>query len=262
MSLLKGPGLNCLPAIVKEKDDVVVLSRKMASGKLVPIFKVSSVTGDGLDLLRQFLNLLPSGKFARWNQEREQFSMHSISDPFLLFIDEIFEVSGVGKVVSGIVQSGKIQTGYQAFLGPSKGEYEQVRLKSIQTSRIVVNEAFPGDYISIALGFKGKAPRITKGMVLTTYKPIPNVKRFEAEIYVLHHPTTVRVNYNTQIHLKTIRSQAKILKIKGSENLRSGDRARVVFEFIYSPQFLMTGMKFVFREGRTKGVGVVKEILS
>ena len=261
-TLLKGPGLNCLPAIVKDKDDIIVLSRKMASGKLVPIFKVSSVTGEGLDLLRHFLNLLPSGKFARWNQEREQFSMHSISDPFLLFIDEIFEVTGVGKVVSGIVQSGKIHTGSFAYLGPSKGEYEQVRLKSIQTSRIVVNEAFPGDYISIALGFKGKAPRITKGMVLTTYKPIPNVRRFEAEIYVLHHPTTVRVNYNTQIHLKTIRSQAKIVTIKGSSNLRSGDRARVVFEFIYSPQFLMPGMKFVFREGRTKGVGVVKEVLS
>lgn len=263
MSLLKSPGLNCLPAIIKDKDDVVVLSRKMSSGKLVPIFKISSVTGDGIDLLRQFLNLLPSGKFARWNQEREQFSMHSANDPFLLFIDEIFDVTGVGKVVSGIVQSGKVQTGSYAFLGPSNSEYEQVRLKSIQTSRIVVNEAFPGDYISTALAFKGKAPRISKGMVLTTYKPIPTVRRFEAEIFVLHHPTTMRVNYNTQIHLKTIRSQAKIVKIKGGlANLRSGDRARVVFEFIYSPQFIMPGMKFVFREGRTKGVGIIKEILN
>ncbi len=262
MTLLKSPGLNCLPAVVKDRDDVVVLSRKMASGKLVPIFKVSSVTGEGLELVKYFLNLLPSGKFARWNQEREQFSMHAITDPFLLFIDEIFDVSGVGKVVSGIVQSGKVQTGSYAFLGPSNGEYEQVRLKSIQTSRIVVNEALPGDYISVALAFKGKTPKITKGMVLTTYKPSPTVKKFEAEIFVLHHPTTMRINYNTQIHLKTIRSQAKIVNIKGSSNLRSGDRARVVFEFIYSPQFIMPGMKFVFREGRTKGVGIVKEILS
>ena len=261
MSLLKSPGINCLPVVVKDEDDVVVLSRKMASGKLVPIFKVSSVRGDGLDLLKQFLNLLPSGKFARWNHEREQFSMHSVNDPFLLFIDEVFDVTGVGKVVSGIIQSGKIQTGSHAFLGPSNGNYEQVRLKSIQTSRIVVNEAFPGDYISTALSFKSKPPKITKGMVLTTYKPIPNVSRFEAEIFVLHHPTTMRVNYNTQIHLKTIRSQAKIIKINGSDNLRSGDRARVIFEFIYSPQFIMPGMKFVFREGRTKGVGIIKEVL-
>ncbi len=262
MSLLKSPGLNSFPALIKDNDDVVVLSRKMSSGKLVPIFKISSVTGEGLDLLRQFLNLLPCGKYSHWNQNREQFAMHSVSDPFLLFIDEVFDVTGVGKVVSGIIQSGKIQTGSFAFLGPTNGEYEQVRLKSIQTSRIVVNEAFPGDYISIALGFKGKQPRITKGMVLTTYKPIPNVSRFEAEIFVLHHPTTMRVNYNTQIHLKTIRSQAKIIKIKGSSNLRSGDRARVIFEFIYSPQFIMPGMKFVFREGRTKGVGIIKEILN
>ena len=262
MKLLKSPGINCIPALVKDKDDVVVLSRKMASGKLVPVFKVSSVNGEGVDLLRHFLNLLPSGKFARWNQDRDQFSMHSANDPFLLFIDEVFDVSGVGKVVSGIVQSGKTHTGSNAFLGPINGIYEQVRLKSIQTSRIVVNEAYPGDYISTALAFKGRTPKITKGMVLTTYKPIPNVKRFEAEIIVLHHPTTIRVNYNTQIHLKTIRSQAKIIKISTAENLRSGDRARVIFEFIYSPQFIMPGMKFVFREGRTKGVGIIKEVIS
>ena len=260
MSLLKSPGINCIPAIVKDTDDVVVLSRKMASGKLVPIFKVSSVNGEGIDLLRYFLNLLPSRKFGRWNQNREEFSMHSATDPFLLFIDEVFDVTGVGKVISGIVQSGKISTGSNVFLGPSNGSYEQVRLKSIQTSRIVVNEAYPGDYISLALAFKGKTPKITKGMVLTTYKPIPNVKRFEAEIVILHHPTTMRVNYNTQIHLKTIRSQAKIINISGTDNLRSGDRAKVTFEFIYSAQFIMPGMKFVFREGRTKGVGVVKQV--
>lgn len=259
--LLKSPGINCMPAMVKDKDDVIVLSQKMASGKLVPIFKISSVRGDGIDLLRHFLNLLPSGR-NHWDQKREEFSMHSVNDPFLLFIDEVFDVTGVGKVVSGIVQSGAIQTGSYAFLGPSNGSYEQVRLKSIQTSRIVVNEAFPGDYISIALSFKSKTPKIIKGMVLTTYKPIPNVRRFEAEIVVLHHPTTMRVNYNTQIHLKTIRSQAKIIKIAGNNNLRSGDRARVTFEFIYSPQFILPGMKFVFREGRTKGVGVIKEVFS
>jgi elongation factor 1-alpha len=249
MTLLKSPGLNCIPADVKDKDDVIVLSKKMSSGRLVPIFRVSSVRGDGLELLRYFLNLLPTGKIARWNQERDQFTLHSSNDPFLLFIDEVFSVSGVGKVVSGIIQSGKVQTGLEVYLGPSNGEYEQVRIRSIQTSRIIVNEALPGDYISTALAFKGKQPKITKGMVLTTYKPTPNVTRFEAEVFVLHHPTTMRVNYNTQIHLKTIRSQAKIIKIYNDrDNLRSGDRARVIFEFIYAPQFIMPGMKFVLKK--------------
>ena len=179
-----------------------------------------------------------------------------------MFIDEVFNVTGVGTVVSGIVQSGTTKPGEQVFLGPFKnGTYDQVRIRSLQTHRIVVEKAGPSDYISMALSFKNRNPIIHKGMVLTTYTPFKAIRSFEAEITILHHPSTLRENYNAQIHIKTIRSQAKIKKIYDDrEFLRSGDNAKVLFEFMYGPQFLMTGMKFVFREGRTKGIGVVKAI--
>lgn len=34
--------------------------------------------------------------------------------------------------------------------------------------------------------------------------------------------------------------------------LRTGDRAKVTFEFISHPEFLKEGMKLLFREGKTK----------
>ena len=40
--------------------------------------------------------------------------------------------------------------------------------------------------------------------------------------------------------------------------LRSGDRARVTFEFLYRPEYLVIGSRMVFREGRTKGIGQVR----
>ena len=42
-----------------------------------------------------------------------------------------------------------------------------------------------------------------------------------------------------------------------SELLRSGDRACVRFRFLQRPEYLTPGTRFVFREGRTKGIGVV-----
>ena len=41
------------------------------------------------------------------------------------------------------------------------------------------------------------------------------------------------------------------------ERLRSGDRATVRFRFLQRPEFLTPGTRFVFREGRTKGIGVI-----
>lgn len=42
-----------------------------------------------------------------------------------------------------------------------------------------------------------------------------------------------------------------------SELLRSGDRACVRFRFLQRPEYLTPGTRFVFREGRTKGIGIV-----
>lgn len=255
--LLKSPGLNLIPVVIKNDDDVSILAKRVISKKIVPILRLSCVSGDGITDLKQLLNLL---KIPNKKRSKEIYN-EKVKQPFLLFIDEVFEVTGVGNVVSGIIQSGKIETGASVFLGPLKnGEFERVRIRSIQTQRIVINDAYPSDYISMALSFKGKNPKLTKGMVLTTYQPFKSVRRFTAEVLVLHHPSTLRENYNAQVHIKTIRSQAKIVKIHDVDLLRSGDRAMVSFEFMYSPQFILPGMNFVFREGRTKGIGVITAI--
>lgn len=49
-----------MPSVIKTMDDVMNGASQIRNGKLVPIFLVSNVTGEGLDLLKAFLNLLPS----------------------------------------------------------------------------------------------------------------------------------------------------------------------------------------------------------
>ncbi len=41
------------------------------------------------------------------------------------------------------------------------------------------------------------------------------------------------------------------------ERLRSGDRACVRFRFLQRPEYITPGLRFVFREGRTKGIGII-----
>lgn len=40
--------------------------------------------------------------------------------------------------------------------------------------------------------------------------------------------------------------------------IRTGDRALVAFRFLQRPEFLSVGDRVLFREGRTKGLGIVK----
>lgn len=42
--------------------------------------------------------------------------------------------------------------------------------------------------------------------------------------------------------------------------IRTGDRATVAFRFVQRPEYLVPGDRLLFREGRTKGLGIVKSL--
>ena len=42
--------------------------------------------------------------------------------------------------------------------------------------------------------------------------------------------------------------------------IRTGDRATVAFQFVQRPEYLAVGDRILFREGRTKGLGIVKSV--
>jgi GTPase len=44
------------------------------------------------------------------------------------------------------------------------------------------------------------------------------------------------------------------------ELLRAGDKGTIRFRFMYHPEYLKEGTTILFREGRTKGLGVVSKV--
>jgi GTPase len=42
--------------------------------------------------------------------------------------------------------------------------------------------------------------------------------------------------------------------------IRTGDKAQVAFRFVQRPEYLTVGDRILFREGRTKGLGIVKAL--
>ena len=99
--------------------------------------------------------------------------------------------------------------------------------------------------------------KIRKGHILL--RQPGSVSRFNAQIKILHHPTTIKTNYEPTIHCGVVRQSAKIIKMD-KELVRSGDVSNAEFMFKYRPEYIEEGSRITFREGRTKGIGTITKI--
>lgn len=263
LKMLKRPGLHKTPVHIKNMQDVLTCVKTISGGVVTPIFQTSCVNGDGMDLIRSFLNHVPS---------RKMFESTNGDVP-IVHIDASFSVQGIGTVVSGVVTSGTIENHSTLLLGPDgNGVFVPVTIKGVQNKRVNVESVESGNTGSFAIKLKTRGSHlnkhdIRKGMALIcpTVKP-KATWQFKAEVLILTHPTTLKRGYSPILHCLTVRQSARIIDIAGKDSkqkdlLRSGDRAMVTFEWSHRPEFLCEGSRIIFREGRTKGIGIVREVM-
>lgn len=235
-----------VPFVIKDEKDLAVIIDKL--DVTVPIIKTSAVTLQGYDLLNKLMHALPQRK-------------KELDKPFLMFIDRTYNVTGVGTVVSGTVKQGRLKPGSELLIGPDvSGQFKKVKAISIEMHYQPLPEANAGLVVGVAV--KGvKHEEIERGMVLSDVSTKPKaVKSFEAEILVLNHPTRIAPGYEPVFHDQTVAESVKV-EILDKEYLKSGDSGKVRMTFRYRPQFVQEGDKFIFREGKTKGIGTITKIV-
>ena len=195
VKILRAPGCQRIPVIVRPDDDVSVLATNISSDVVTPIFTISNVTGEGLPKLKEFLALLQS-------RIRTSGLFKPITDPVEFLIDGVYQVSGVGIVVAGTMKSGKVVPNTTLLLGPDKtGKFNPVVVKSIHHKRTPVEEALSGQ--AVCFGIKAvdkklqlKRTQFRKGMILVDKSSNPqSTYDFDAEVIILHHATTIKPNY-------------------------------------------------------------------
>jgi GTPase len=173
-------------------------------------------------------------------------------------IDETFGVPGVGTVAAGTVKRGVLTPNTTLLLGPdiADGSFKPVAVKSIHYKRLPVGRVVAGQTAALALK-RVKRASVRKGMALVAEALAPRASwEFDADIAILTHSTTIQPKYQAVIHCEIVRQSARVVAMD-RDRLRSGDRACVRFRFMQHPEYLLPGSRFVFREGRTKGIGVV-----
>lgn len=152
--ILKSAGAQKIPIFLDNMEETINTAGQMVSQRICPIFQVSNVTGENLDLVRTFLNILP---------HRVQYNPEG---PFEFLINDTFSVPHVGTVVSGVVKSGVIHAGDTVVVGPdSLGQFTTTTIKSIERKRVQVNACFAGQSGSFALK-RVRRKEVRKGMVV------------------------------------------------------------------------------------------------
>jgi elongation factor 1-alpha len=215
------------------------------SADVVPVLATIAVTGRGLEELDYLFERLPKTR--------------ADDGAFRLYVDRSYQVSGVGAVASGTVKSGRVAAGDELQLGPfPDGTFRDVEVRSIEMHYHRVDEAKAGRIVGIALAGVREA-ELERGMVLVPHdaEPAP-VREFEAEVMVLNHPTRIGDGYEPVVHLETVSEAASFHPLDGQ--LLPGDTGRTRVRFKFRPYLVEPGQRFVFREGRSKGVGTVTAV--
>ena len=188
-----------------------------------------------------------------------------------MHIDTTFSVPGVGTVVGGQLLSGKIKVGDKLLMGPTEKKYTSIQVRSIHCKRVPMQEVKFGSYVCLGLK-KVDRSTIRRGhVIISSSSNKIAATNFTADITVLKsHSTTIKPGYEPVVHFGSMRQSAKLIEIKNkvnarkSENLpndnilRTGDTAECTFRFTRRPEYIKSGERILFAEGKVKVIGEVK----
>jgi elongation factor 1-alpha len=259
---LRAPEIGKRPYSVRSDRDVETVKDKMHT--LAPVIEASCVTGEGLDLIRKLLDALP----------KRRHHHKKIARPFEFMVEDYFNVTGIGIIVSGFVNTGEWCKGDALHIGPLKdGTYVKAAVKTVHVARTEVDRVWAGHDVCFALSLtKSQRKMLTarKGVVALK-TPVPPSKSFTAEICLIKgEPVTmIAERYQTMVHILHQKRTVQLTSIETLDPgsiysssevvLRPGCRARVTFTFSQGPVYVRKGMRIILRDGHIRGIGVVLE---
>jgi len=184
--------------------------------------------------------------------------------PFLMPIEDVFNIEGRGTVATGRVERGILKKmGEVEIVGirPTK----KTTVTDIEMFRKLLDEAQAGDNVGILL--RGvKKEDIERGQVIAKPGSITPHKQFKCEVYILSKDeggrhTPFFSNYRPQFYFRTTDVTGQIKLPDGVEMVMPGDNVSLEVELITSIAMEKT-IRFAIREGgRTVGAGRVSDVL-
>jgi selenocysteine-specific elongation factor len=210
-----------------------------------PILTVSSLSGQGIDGLREVLL-----------QTQSQVHERSREGGFRLAIDRAFSVAGAGIVVTGTALSGVVSVADKLTLGPSG---KSVRVRGLHAQNQPAEQAFAGQRVALNIsGERLELTQIHRGQWLLSEWLHAPTQRIDIEFHLLPGERTFEHFHPVHLHLGTQDVIARVALLEGSR-LNPGDRMLAQL-LINAPVHAVKGDRLILRDAsaqRTLGGGRV-----
>ena len=188
-----------------------------------------------------------------------------VDQPFLMPVEDVFNIEGRGTVATGRVERGILKKMEEIELVGIR-DTVKTTVTDIEMFRKLLDEARAGDNCGLLL--RGiKKDDVERGMVIAKPGSIKPHTKFKAEIYVLSKDeggrhTPFFSNYRPQFYFRTTDVTGSVKLPEGVEMVMPGDNVSVEVELI-TPVAMEKTMRFAIREGgKTVGAGRISEILA
>lgn len=201
--------------------------------------------------------------------------------PLRLPIQDVYNITGIGVVPVGRVETGIMKVGDKVTIVPGReGKGISGEVKSIEMHHEAIDQAEPGD--NVGFNVRGIAKKdIARGDVLGPSANVPTVAtEFTAQIVVMNHPSVVTVGYTPVFHIHTAQVACQFVEIlkklnpatgeeikENKDILRSGDAAVVRLKptqavVIEKNKDIPQMSRFAIRDsGLTVGAGMCQDLV-
>ncbi|MFO8016976.1 MAG: translation elongation factor EF-1 subunit alpha [Candidatus Woesearchaeota archaeon] len=144
--------------------------------------------------------------------------------PLRLSIQDVYNITGIGVVPVGRVETGVMKIGDKVIIVPGReGKGVRGEVKTIEMHHEHLKEANPGDNVGFNVKGLGKKD-IARGDVLGHESNPPTVAtEFTAQMVILNHPTVVTVGYTPVFHVHTAQVACQVTEIQKKLNPATGE---------------------------------------
>ena len=185
--------------------------------------------------------------------------------PFLMSIEDVFNIEGRGTVATGRVERGVLKKMEEVEIVGIRPT-AKTTVTDIEMFRKLLDTAEAGENVGLLL--RGtKKDDIERGQVIAKVGSIKPHTKFKAQVYILTKEeggrhTPFFNNYRPQFYFRTTDVTGSVKLKEGVEMVMPGDNVEVDVELI-TPIAMEKSIRFAIREGgRTVGAGRVSEIIA
>ncbi|RMF55154.1 translation elongation factor EF-1 subunit alpha [Candidatus Woesearchaeota archaeon] len=174
--------------------------------------------------------------------------------PLRLPIQDVYNITGIGVVPVGRVETGIMKVGDKVTIVPGReGKGVSGEVKSIEMHHEQMQQAEPGDNVGFNVRGIGKND-IARGDVLGHSDNVPTIAtEFTAQIVVLNHPSVITVGYTPVFHIHTAQVACQITEITSKLDPATG---QVVQE---KPDFIKNGDAAIVKIKPTQPLVIEKQ---